>query len=86
MTTETTRHTPKPWTMEATGSDIMIFSADGCSAIARVYRYRGNDEGEGVANARLIAAAPEMTELARELILECSQLYKRLAALEADVG
>lgn len=57
-------HTPAPWHVEASGTSgrpLILWSASG-HYIARVdaFPQRGHPENE--ANARLIAAAPEMLE------------------------
>ena len=53
------KHTPGPWTIEADGSHIMIgASGNGTIAVMRC-PLSGTDKTKQ-ANARLIAAAPEM--------------------------
>jgi hypothetical protein len=59
MTTTTQGHTPGPWF----SASYVVGSDKG--TIANAYNPRLGDEGE--ANARLIAAAPEMLEALRRL-------------------
>lgn len=68
-------HTPGPWQAQPvqladfrtpTGNDLMIVSPDAtCAAI--VWEYGA----EGIANAHLIAAAPDLLDLARQYASEC---------------
>lgn len=51
-----TKHTPAPWTHEGRGA---VYAPDG-RPIAHVWQNQGDDDRE--ANARLIAAAPELLE------------------------
>ena len=55
-----TKHTPGPWTID--GKNIKHYTDNGFTKVARVGDYMAarNDE----ANARLIAAAPELLEAA----------------------
>lgn len=61
MTTKTAQHTPGPWA--ATKKEIGDFYIEGAAEedIANVYGWSGA-KAECEANARLIAAAPEMFE------------------------
>lgn len=52
-------HTPGPWTAEL-DADRWIITGDG-SSVALLYHARASD----TANARLIAAAPDLLDLAR---------------------
>jgi hypothetical protein len=58
------KHTPGPWRVETERAYIQITPTDNV-AICELWR-RGNPELE-MANARLIAAAPELLELLMEL-------------------
>ena len=65
-------HTPGPWAYDADSREIFADS-DGFGWIALV---KGNDsrgaplpEHERLANANLIAAAPDLLELARQIVL-----------------
>ena len=68
-----TEHTPGPWRFWDRGEDYtnsLITDASGASGIAHLIgRIRGNDVTipEMRANARLIAAAPELLEALREM-------------------
>ena len=54
-------HTPGPWHTGGTGG-LIVFDASGyATANATVFHGR-NEDGESAANARLIAAAPELLE------------------------
>ena len=66
------QHTPGPWKSFYEGSgDYLVLGADG-SEVASLSRpdahmmHTGPGSGINEANARLIAAAPEMLELLRE--------------------
>ncbi len=68
--TATTKHTPGPWALEEVrtdcgrafriGSGEMLKAGKGCCIIYD--DYPGNPENERKANARLIAAAPDLLE------------------------
>jgi hypothetical protein len=72
------RYTPGPWKVVQVGSNIYIQDGDGHD-IALVYRpYPGDNESGApadlearrAANARLIAAAPQLLEIVNELLVE----------------
>ena len=67
MTAKTAQHTPGPWraTQGQLGS-IVLVGVNG-RAVAKIFRDGNRDDFE--ANARLIAAAPELLEAAQELLL-----------------
>lgn len=70
------RHTPGPWqnqemlsgTTSAHGSRVVSFITTGPENVADVCDSRGISEEEARANARLIAAAPELLEALAKLI------------------
>jgi hypothetical protein len=69
--TETT-HTPGPWYMEAEAYDSHYqISDDCCTTIAQVEAWDGDNDkevmGQAKANARLIAAAPELLRVLENL-------------------
>ncbi len=58
------KHTPGPWIVSR-GANVKPFSVEAAtSTIADIYRAKGHGTCE--ANARLIAAAPELLEACRE--------------------
>lgn len=66
-------HTPGPWTVDSNGpGHEVVLARGGRHAIAAVQG--PEDHGENLANARLIAAAPELLIALRVLIAtsECS--------------
>jgi hypothetical protein len=66
-----TKWTPGPWVVEGTASATVAARHDGAAEIAEVIATGSMTHGERRANARLIAAAPD--------------LYAALAALAAEV-
>jgi len=85
------QHTPGPWKIQSPShpdinqrEDKLIYakSGDEFLHIAEVYQYQNdnNHEANGTApaNARLIAAAPEMLDLFRELLNEVEE-YANIA-------
>jgi hypothetical protein len=69
MTTKQTQHTPGPWRVESAGSESLISSGHWAGLATVVTHMREPDAAgrdrfiptdEGEANARLIAAAPEL--------------------------
>lgn len=72
-------HTKGPWVISGGGSlHLSVLSQDDEQTIADVWFIRRDPE-EGNANARLIAAAPELLEALRQL-LHSSGLDERAAA------
>ena len=59
------KHTPGPWTQDSLGGTTVW--ASGKRAVAQC---TGFERSENVANARLIAAAPELLDALRELVAE----------------
>jgi hypothetical protein len=76
-----TKHTPGPWTnhgrIAQTGLPHSAVAAK--TLIARVYSEAFGDEAQEEANARLIAAAPELLEQLRVTVL-----YLRSACMVMD--
>ena len=60
------KHTPGPWAVNANG--YMKVCAPNGFVLARVFKY-GNGNESTAANARLIAAAPELFEILEELLI-----------------
>jgi hypothetical protein len=61
-----TQHTPGPWSVSPYNN---ITSKNG--TIAKIEQMPGNDEAERKANARLVAAAPELLQVAKHYVLLC---------------
>ena len=58
-----TEHTPGPWEAQlATGDLVPSVITQNGDGIAEVYNFNPHDSSVAVANARLIAAAPEILE------------------------
>ena len=56
------KHTPGPWQVgEEAGSEMIIYAPDGFAVASTVVFHRNYDQSRS-ANARLIAAAPELLE------------------------
>lgn len=73
-----TKHTPGPWSVgrrSKKGHYRFIDADDGWLELARVVvRPEGyeNDRASGAANARLIAAAPDLLAALKEQVAECT--------------
>lgn len=80
-------HTPGPWKLvPAKNPSYNLVCAEGWHKLARVVvrmMGHGSDSTEGVANARLIAAAPELLEAA-ENALHYMRLHKYADQAWAD--
>ena len=66
MNTNETKHTPGPW--EAVGLTVCQVPPGGREIIFGAHNTRSGDKDERQANARLIAAAPELLEALREFV------------------
>jgi len=55
------RHTPGPWHLDATNC-IHRSGDDPDRTLLAAIRFMGGDNAEGIANARLMAAAPELLD------------------------
>jgi hypothetical protein len=62
--TVSAKHTPGPWSLDSDAGQVHIVAAG--AAIARVMAMRS--DGCGEANARLIAAAPDLLEALQAVI------------------
>ncbi|MBB5663219.1 putative secreted protein [Rhizobium leguminosarum] len=75
------KHTPGPWTMRIAGNGDCGISAEGTGVFAEAFaeiRHSGeNARDEAKANARLIAAAPDLLDALKEM---------RAAVFGATVG
>ena len=83
MSTQT-KHTPGPWQAMLSGNVVYEWTPPGgrsisCKIVARTTNHNAAPDTEEAANARLIAAAPELLEalkLAEERIVELSAWAK----------
>ena len=66
MNTNETKHTPGPW--KAVGLTVCQVPPGGREIIFGAHNTRSGDKDERQANARLIAAAPELLEALREFV------------------
>jgi hypothetical protein len=85
------KHTPGPWGTYDTAAYGIHICKGGIAGqhIASAQRYVGLTQDETVANARLIAAAPEMLAALRELLERCdfeAQEMARAAIGKAEGG
>jgi hypothetical protein len=79
------KHTPAPWNMSRRGNYSHQINGDKWDALATVStRMFGDDvdDVEGMANARLIASAPELLEALKELYAVVKE-YEDLVCGEA---
>lgn len=67
------KSTPGPWRVDSSYYEYREIDSDSRLGIARVLPF-GNDSGESAANARLIAAAPDLLNALRGL---CDRLGPR---------
>lgn len=85
------KHTPGPWDIHFDRQDNEIYgkitgatiTVEPNTAIARVCGIDTNEHDERLANARLIAAAPELLEALREIMRECDENHSVLAKARA---
>lgn len=80
----TTKHTPGPWHIGSGNGEGSIFADNGRTRleiggttlypICQVNRKWEDEEDE--ANARLIAAAPELLQAIKDLFRECAMVHK----------
>lgn len=75
----TTTHTPGPWTWghNVDSSRAVITAPDSAEQgiIGTVNLCRGGSEADGEANARLVAAAPELLAVVRRRLAYCRERY-----------
>ena len=71
----TAKHTPGPWAYHNTPTPFIYVNAGGLP-ICQIYTStaHGQSIGEQFANARLIAAAPELLEALQRLSAQCTRL------------
>lgn len=81
-----TKHTPTPWTMSTNKHSISISRLDTTenpvdivwTGLAKVYFSGGcPDDPEGLANAKLISASPDLLKALRTLVKKCNQYDTR---------
>lgn len=81
----TTKHTPGPWLIATYESFGNVLSPHSKNKIAMVYDAGVNSQGIGVANAQLIAAAPDLLE-ACKAVLHCNDYAEgKISAEFSDV-
>jgi len=86
-----TKHTPGPW--DVCEDDINVYAPNSDTAITNQDHICAPDKVEAAANARLIAAAPELLEALRVLLAHGGTAYEahakekaREAIAKADGG
>lgn len=68
------RHTPGPWTINRTNADFVGIAQEGYMPHATVFpRDNGPWEDTAEANARIIAAAPDLLEACRWAMRYCQE-------------
>lgn len=70
------KHTPGPWDVDE-GDKSTIYELDAANPIAEVFSDRSAEENE--ANARLIAAAPELLDALTALLDEAEDVFVCMA-------
>lgn len=60
------KHTPGPWLHEAGAIADIVFHANGIATLATIHHGVGLGDDESHANARLMAAAPDMLAALKE--------------------
>lgn len=84
MTTESrSKHTPGPWRARTEGTElnpdwIAVFNSTGKWALATANQSAGIDREEAKANARLIAAAPEMLDALENAVQTIERILKTI--------
>lgn len=78
------KHTPEPWTVR--GRKVYSFEGEIEYTVAEVYNMPSEIARGGLANARLIAAAPHMYELLDILRHQNNELAERAAALIYEIN
>lgn len=63
-----TKHTPGPWTLEPNGPGYNLKSPNFASHFCILLGMNGKPDGEHEANARLIAAAPDLLKACQEAV------------------
>jgi len=71
-TVKTANHTPGPWEAHENGH---IYAEERASAVARIFENSYHRDGEAQANARLIAAAPDMLTALEAMIAHRERDY-----------
>jgi hypothetical protein len=69
-------HTPGPWHVDDV-ANFCAFSADGKRVSYCYSAHSDRSDEEAAANARLIAAAPELLEACKEQIIRLTDLFDR---------
>jgi hypothetical protein len=64
-------YTPGPWIVSPRGG-VVLAKADECGCIATMHKHPLSNNSEQEANARLIAAAPELLEALKAFLTEDS--------------
>lgn len=81
------KHTPGPWSISETGPKYSINAGNGGAsnkhiAMVSCYQQFTNDHAENLANARIIAAAPELLEVCEEAL----GLFERMRMATDDTA
>jgi hypothetical protein len=81
---ESTRHTPGPWLREKRSATDAILAGEHVTVIAEVYGRSSGHNETCIANARLIAAAPDLLEACRGARPYIYDMIKRGALPEGE--
>ena len=80
-----TQHTPGPWDVEPKGSRHFVDGADGLT-VAYLDRAGVRERAEIEANARLIAAAPDLLAALYSIATDPSAIYSGVNAHIGDIA
>ena len=80
----TAKHTPGPWKVEADGLSVSTVSDFGHDQWARLAVCASDPHGHGEANARLIAAAPDLLKALERVLYIRDSLQGNAAAQAWD--
>jgi len=77
-----TKHTPGPWIYGTHQDSAMVQTAEPCKTVATIY---AKAPSEREANARLIAAAPDLLEALERIASATMSQYANAADMAADM-
>lgn len=79
------RHTPSPWRLDGPADNQIVWSSPN-DRVCFLAHSNGKNPDKDLANGRLIAAAPELLEVLKELLLVYSRPDERLCCDGRDCG
>ncbi len=71
------KHTPGPWVWvkDDSGYPVTDLKSEDGGIVMQVYESHGGGDMPNKANARLIAAAPDLLEALQVIVTDCSQVW-----------